>query len=107
VCCEQSGALVATESVGRPADEAYRRHKAKVAIARKLAVILHCIWTMAPNSGGREAATPNRSSTPEFARAETLSLPGRQVEMTAHHALFADTTIIGQFASSHCASLPL
>jgi len=22
--------------------------------------------------------------------------------MTAHHALFADTTIIGQFASSHC-----
>jgi len=31
-----------------------------------------------------------------------LSLPGRRVEMTAHHALFADTIIIGQFASSHC-----
>ena len=39
---------------------------------------------------------------PSSARAETLSLPGRRVEMTAHHALFAGTTIIGQFASLHC-----
>jgi hypothetical protein len=31
-----------------------------------------------------------------------LSLPGRRVEMTAHHALFAGTTIAEQFASSHC-----
>jgi transposase len=39
---------------------------------------------------------------PSSARAGTLSLPGRRVEMTAHHALFAGTTIAEQFASSHC-----
>jgi hypothetical protein len=52
------------------------------------------------DEGGCNGLTvrPPRSS----ARAETPSLPGRRVEMTAHHALFADTTIIGQFASSHC-----
>jgi hypothetical protein len=37
--------LVAAESVGRPADAAgWRDKKAKVAVARKLAVILHRMW---------------------------------------------------------------
>jgi hypothetical protein len=38
-------ALVDAQSVGHPADEALGAKKAKVAVARKIAVILHCIWT--------------------------------------------------------------
>jgi hypothetical protein len=38
-------ALVGPEGLGHPAHEAGRAKKAKVAVARKIAVILHCIWT--------------------------------------------------------------
>jgi len=37
--------VVDVEGLGCPADEADRLKKAKVAIARKMAVILHCIWS--------------------------------------------------------------
>jgi len=36
------------------------------------------------------------------ARAGTLSLPGRWVEMTAHQELSAGTAIAEQFATLHC-----
>jgi hypothetical protein len=38
-------ALVGFEDMGHPVDKARRRQKAKVAVARKIAVILHCLWT--------------------------------------------------------------
>jgi hypothetical protein len=40
-----NSALVGSQGLGHPADEARWPKKAKVAVARKIAVILHCIWT--------------------------------------------------------------
>jgi hypothetical protein len=37
-----------------------------------------------------------------FAQAEALSLPGRRVEMTAHHALFAGISHRWTERISHC-----
>ena len=39
---------------------------------------------------------------PSSARAGTLSLPGRRVEMTAYQELSAGTAIAEQFATLHC-----
>ena len=78
--------------------------KAKVAVARKLAVILHRIWIdgtdfrWTKERCGRLTVRPPPSS----ARAGTLSLPGRRVEMTAYQELSAGTAIAEQFAPLHC-----
>jgi transposase len=55
--------------------------KAKVAVARKLAVILHRMWIKAPNSNGHQRRPLNslHSRTTEFppTRGKRTSLPGR------------------------------
>ena len=62
--------------------------KARVAIARKIAVILQCIWTDGTEFWWiKEAAQASSSSTPKLRDAETLPRLGRRVEMTASRLL--------------------
>jgi hypothetical protein len=87
--------------------------KARVAVARKIAVILRCIWVVsgltAPSSGGR-AQKPRcpevRATTSSSAPAERLSLPGRRVTVTAKSPLAGSMTISDQAASDIAAPHP-
>ena len=54
--------------------------KAKVAVARKIAVILHCIWTNGTElcvGGGTGSVTTRIEIRPAGSVAPTMSLPGR------------------------------
>ena len=53
--------------------------KAKIAVARKLAVILHRMWRMERTSSGQPRRRPHRETTSKHsARAEPMSLSGRR-----------------------------
>src|ERR1700681_4051829 len=58
--------------------------KARIAVARKIAVILHCFWTDGTDFWWtREKAACRAIRHTSSAKAEALSLPGRRVRTTA------------------------
>ena len=77
-----------------------RPNKSDRSDARGLAEMVRVGWFKARHA--LDLHRPDRSSTIELRASGELSLPGRRVEMTAHRALFAGTTITEQFAPPHC-----
>ena len=81
--------------------------KARIAVARKIAVILHCIWTDGTEFWStREKAARRTIRHTSPAPAEALSLPGRRVRTTAQRPWVDLDNGSGQIAFHLAASHP-